>query len=71
MTTITIYKSSDCGACREIVPAVERLADKKGFQVRIVDVDECGKPCDSIKFVPLIKIGRRTVDMRELAEMLK
>ena len=70
--SITIYASHDCPACAEIVPFIKKLAKKKKVPVKIVDVDECGKPCDWVKYVPLVKVdGRQVKNMNKLARMLK
>lgn len=62
MRQITVYSQDSCGACHELVPLISNLARKKGIPVTIVDVDKCGKPCDSIKYVPLIKVDGRQVN---------
>lgn len=68
---IIIYASDDCPACAEVVPIIKKLAKKKKVPVKIVDVDKCGKPCDWIKYVPLIKVdGKEVKDMNKLARML-
>lgn len=72
MNTITIYKSDSCGACATVVPLITRLARKKGVSVNIVDVDDCGKKCDNIKYVPFIEVdGHKMNDLSKLANMLR
>ena len=72
MDTITIYKSDGCGVCATIVPLIKRLARNKGVSVNVIDVDECGKKCDGIKYVPYVEVdGRKMSDLSKLAEMLR
>ena len=72
MNTITIYKSDECGACATVVPLIKRLARNKGVNVKVIDVDECGKKCDGIKYVPYIEVdGRKMDDVSQLANMLR
>jgi len=49
---------------------IRKLARKKGFPVKIIDVEKCGKKCNWVKHVPLIKIDNREVDLDELARVL-
>ena len=73
--TITIYKSDGCGTCAKAVPLIKGLAKKKGFLVKVVDVDkDCGpdrKDCKDVKYIPTIKIDKREVSPKELAKILK
>lgn len=72
MKQITIYSANSCGVCRELVPLIRGLAKQKGIPVNVVDVDKCGKPCDSIRYVPLIKVdGHRTNDIEGLIRKLR
>ena len=55
-----------------MVPMITKLARNKGVTVKVVDVEECGKPCDRIKYVPYVEVdGRRMDDLSRLAEMLR
>jgi len=55
-----------------VVPMITRLARKKGVTVNIVDVDECGKKCDYISYVPFVEVdGHRMNDLSKLANMLR
>jgi len=62
MKQITVYSQKSCGACHELIPLINNLAKKKGIPVKIVDVDECGKSCDYIKYVPYIKVDDHQVN---------
>jgi len=71
MKRITIYSTNSCGVCQELVPLIRGLAKQKGIPVKVVDVDKCGQPCDSIRYVPLIKVdGRKTNDVDGLIRKL-
>ena len=55
-----------------MVPMITRLARKKGVTVNIVDVDECGRECDRITYVPFVEVdGHRMNDLSKLANMLR
>ena len=72
MNNITIYKSDGCGVCTTIVPLIKRLAKRKGVSVNVIDVDECGKRCDGIKYVPYVEVdGQKMNDLSKLAQMLR
>jgi len=47
-----------------------RLANKKGIRIKVVDVDECGKKCDYISYVPFVEVDGQQVDASKLAKML-
>ena len=67
-----MYGSKGCDACAEVVPVITKLAKKKKVQVKVIDVDDCGKDCDWVRYTPLIKLGGKEVhDLRELAKVLK
>lgn len=69
---MTIYKSNQCEVCKQAVPVIKKLAKKKGYKVRVVDVDKCHtKQCDDIKAVPEIRVDDRAVSPTELAKLLK
>ena len=71
MKKITIYSTNSCGVCQELVPLIRTLAKKKGVPVSVIDVEKCGKPCDSIRYVPLIEVdGRQTNDIEGLIRKL-
>lgn len=73
--TITIYKSDQCGTCAKAVPVIKDLAKKKGFRVKVIDVDkDCGpnrKDCKDVKYIPTIKVAGKEISPKELAEMLR
>ena len=51
---------------------ITKLARNKGVRVDVVDVDECGKKCDNIKYVPYVEVdGHRMDDLSKLAQMLR
>ena len=55
-----------------MVPLIKRLARNKGVSVNVIDVDECGKKCDGIKYVPYVEVdGIKMSDLSKLAEMLR
>jgi len=55
-----------------VVPLITKLARNKGVTVNVVDVDECGKKCDDIKYVPYVEVdGRKMDNLSKLAEMLR
>ena len=72
MKNITIYKSDGCGVCATVVPLIKKLAKRKGVSVNVIDVDDCGKRCDSIKYVPYVEVdGTKMNDLSKLAQMLR
>lgn len=70
MPKITVYKQNSCNVCKELVPLLSKLSKKKGIPLEIIDVDKCGKKCDSIKYIPRILIdGREVKSMKELEKV--
>jgi len=72
MSKMTVYAQSNCNACREIIPILERLTSGKGIAMEVIDVDKCHtKKCDDVKFTPTIILnGREVKSARELKRML-
>jgi len=73
MATMTIYESSRCGVCRQVVPRLRRMAERRGVKVEVVNVDNCTEErCREVKAVPTVMVdGREVRDMKQLAELLK
>lgn len=68
MKHITVYKTNYCPACKEVVPLIKRLAQRKGVLVTVVDVENCGKPCDWVRFVPALKVDGK---IRKIENVLR
>lgn len=72
MSKMTVYAQKSCGACRELVPILEKLTSGKGIALTVVDVDRCHtKACDAVKFTPTIMLdGREIKSGKELKKIL-
>jgi len=47
------------------------MAKRKGIAVTVVDVEKCGRRCDSIKLVPTVMLDNKKVSLKQLSKMLK
>lgn len=71
MNHITIYKTSSCPACSQVIPILKSRARKRGVSVKVVDVENCGKPCDWIRYVPYVQVDGRTADVYKVLRDLE
>ena len=69
---MTVYAQKSCGACRDLVPILEKLTSENGIALKVVDVDRCHtKACDAVKFTPTIMYNNREIKSgKELKKIL-
>ncbi len=70
---VIIYKADWCGACKWAVPRLVQLAQMKGVEVKVIDVDKCepnDELCKKVQAVPAIFVDGREVDIDEFVKML-
>lgn len=71
MTTLTIYKSNACEACKKIVPKIREKAKKRGWSIKTVNVDKCdSKECRDMSFVPTVRKDGKLMSDRELEGLM-
>jgi len=71
MTMLKIYSSKQCGACEQVVPILERLSSEHGVPFQIIDVDDCGKKCDYIEYVPHLEFNGKEISVEDFADIIR
>ena len=72
MAKLTIYKSNECGACKQMVPVIKRNAKARGDKVTVKDIDKCtSKECREIAFTPTVLRDGKELSGAELERYLK
>ena len=71
-TKFTVYTAKWCDACTRQVPEIQSLAQKHGFEVELVDVDdpEAKKMVQHVRFVPHIEYLGLEISFNTFLQML-
>ena len=73
MSVIRYYSTDWCGFCKSEFPKVKRIANRLGYKVERINVEQCPlklkKRCDSIDAVPMIEINGKIMSVSEFERL--
>lgn len=73
MSSLVVYVTSWCEACKGELPKIRRSASRLGLTPQIVDVDRCPvnrkDECSKVEFVPTVMLDGKEISVRQLEQM--
>ena len=73
MSVIRYYSTDWCGFCESEFPKVKQIANRLGYKVERVNVEQCPidlkKRCDSIDAVPMIELNGKIMSVKEFERL--
>lgn len=69
---LTIYFAKWCGTCKKVVPNLTSLAEKAGFLIQLIDVDDPSnrKMCSHVRWVPYIEYNGSEISIQEFLQLI-
>lgn len=73
MSSLVVYITRWCEACKGELPKIRRSASKLGLTPQIIDVDRCNVKkhprCETVEFVPTVMLDGREISVQQLEQM--